>query len=44
MRYPNVEMEFNTDQDAYEDGSFAELEVIIRRPDFDEEEELAIFN
>lgn len=44
MRYPNVEMEFTTDQPTYADGSFAELDVIVKRPDFEEEDELAIFN
>lgn len=44
MRYPNVEMEFTTDQPSYADDSFAELDVIVKRPDFEEEDELAIFN
>ncbi len=44
MRYPNVEMEFKCDLEEYAEGALAEVEVIVRRPDFEEDEELAVFN
>ncbi len=43
-RYPNVEMQFELDKDSYQDGEFADLQVNIKRPDVEDEEELQIFN
>lgn len=42
-RYPNIEMEFEADADAYADGENAELVVTIRRPEVEDQEELQVF-
>lgn len=42
-RYPNIEMDFLLDKERYSEGESAELTVIIKRPDLEEEEELAVF-
>jgi pre-mRNA-splicing helicase BRR2 len=42
-RYPNIEMEFDLDKAKYADGDSAEMTVTIKRPDVEDEEELAVF-
>ena len=44
-RYPNVEMDFTpTHKGGYKDGDNLELVVVIKRPDVEDHEELAVFN
>ena len=43
-RYPNIEMEFEVDQERFEDGATVEFQITIKRPDIEEQEELEVFS
>ena len=42
-RYPNVEIDFQPDKNAYQSGDTAEVEVAIRRSGIEDDKELQIF-
>lgn len=39
-RYPNMELDFQTDKDTYANGEIAEVNVRVARADVEDEEDL----